>query len=98
MTIQPRSRSNSGSSDDSNAAFPSFEALAPTREFTTTPLTAENRVVVKGIPDVRLKVDAGPGCGGIAWLSGEVSMVSRVPRRGDEGPVPYISSSALVVR
>jgi len=72
MAIPPDSP-RSVSSTDSAAALPSFEALAPSRAPTTKP--AEETVIE--IPDllepVRLKVDAGPGCGGIAWPSGEVS-------------------------
>jgi hypothetical protein len=68
-----RSRSSSVSTTSSSAALPTFEALAPPRPPTTT--KAEETVL--GIPfldkDVRLKVDAGPGCGGIAWPAGIVS-------------------------
>ncbi|WVW81088.1 hypothetical protein I302_103079 [Kwoniella bestiolae CBS 10118] len=68
----PRSRSASVSTTSSDAALPSFESLAPPRP-PTTKAEEETRVVVEGLRDeVRLKVDAGPGCGGIAWPSGEV--------------------------
>ncbi|KAL1409786.1 Protein-lysine N-methyltransferase efm6 [Vanrija albida] len=68
----PRPRGGSVSSTDSGVALPSFEALAPSRPPTTT---AQEEVAI-GVPGlgapVRLKVDAGPGCGGIAWPAGEV--------------------------
>ncbi|WOO79427.1 Protein-lysine N-methyltransferase EFM6 [Vanrija pseudolonga] len=66
-----RARTGSVSSTDSNAALPSFEALAPPRPPTTTH-EEEVAIAVPGAADVRLKVDAGPGCGGIAWPAGEV--------------------------
>ncbi|WWD20541.1 hypothetical protein CI109_105017 [Kwoniella shandongensis] len=62
------------SSTSSSTPLPSFEGLAPSRPPTTIE-KEETRVIVPGLPggrDVRLKVDAGPGCGGIAWRSGEV--------------------------
>ncbi|ORY35866.1 putative methyltransferase-domain-containing protein [Naematelia encephala] len=76
MAISPiptRSRSNSSiSSTSSTAPLPSFEALAPPRPPTTTE-AEETRLVIPGLNnDVRLLVDAGPGCGGIAWPAGEV--------------------------
>ncbi|WWD08522.1 hypothetical protein V865_006634 [Kwoniella europaea PYCC6329] len=68
----PRSRSASVSTTSSDVALPSFESLAPPRP-PTTKAEEETRVVVEGLgSDVRLKVDAGPGCGGIAWPAGEV--------------------------
>lgn len=67
----PRSRSASLSSVGS-AALPTFEGIAPPRPPTTT-VDAESHIAVPGTPGVRLKVDAGPGCGGIAWPAGEVS-------------------------
>ncbi|WVQ95716.1 hypothetical protein IAU59_002815 [Kwoniella sp. CBS 9459] len=67
-----RSRSSSISTVSSTAALPTFEALAPPRPPTTTE-EEETHVHVDGLGrDVRLKVDAGPGCGGIAWPAGEV--------------------------
>lgn len=69
-TERAHSRSSSVSS---TAPLPSFEDLAPPRP----PLTGgeqETAVPVPGLGrDVKLKVDAGPGCGGIAWPAGEVS-------------------------
>ncbi|WWC92091.1 uncharacterized protein L201_007045 [Kwoniella dendrophila CBS 6074] len=68
----PRSRSSSISTTDSNVALPSFESLAPPRP-PTTKAEDETNVSIDGLDkDVRLKVDAGPGCGGIAWPAGEV--------------------------
>ncbi|WWC65444.1 uncharacterized protein I303_108062 [Kwoniella dejecticola CBS 10117] len=68
----PRSRSNSVSTTKSDAALPSFESLAPPRP-PTTKAEEETHVRIEGLQDVvRLKVDAGPGCGGIAWPAGEV--------------------------
>ncbi|WVF68137.1 hypothetical protein IAT40_002900 [Kwoniella sp. CBS 6097] len=67
-----RSRSSSVSTVSSTAALPTFEALAPPRPPTTKD-EEETHVQVVGLDrDVRLKVDAGPGCGGIAWPAGEV--------------------------
>lgn len=68
-----RARRSSGSSwsSTSSDAFPSFEGIAPPRAATTAP-DEETRVAVADF-SVRLKVDAGPGCGGIAWPAGEVS-------------------------
>jgi len=67
-----RSRSSSVSTTSSSAALPTFESLAPIRP----PTTAVAEETVLEIPyldkDVKLKVDAGPGCGGIAWPSGIV--------------------------
>jgi len=67
-----RSRSSSVSTTSSTAALPTFESLAPIRPPTT--IVAEETVLE--IPylekDVKLKVDAGPGCGGIAWPAGIV--------------------------
>lgn len=67
-----RSRSSSISTTSSSAALPTFEAFVPARE----PTTVEAEETVLRIPhlpqDVRLKVDAGPGCGGITWPSGIV--------------------------
>lgn len=72
-----RSRSSSVSTTSSSAALPTFEALAPPRP----PTTAKAEETVLSIPhldkDVRLKVDAGPGCGGIAWPAGIVSQSPR---------------------
>ena len=72
MAISLPGSPHSISSTSSSAALPSFEALAPTRAFLT--IAAEETVLE--IPDlhtpVRLKVDAGPSCGGIVWPSGEV--------------------------
>lgn len=69
-TERAHSRSSSVSS---TAPLPSFEDLAPPRP----PLTGgeqETAVPVPGLgKDIKLKVDAGPGCGGIAWPAGEVS-------------------------
>lgn len=71
--MDQRARRGSGSSFSSTASgeFPSFEGIAPTRPSTTTP---DEETSIQLTPDmsVRLKVDAGPGCGGIAWLAGEV--------------------------
>ncbi|WWC72379.1 uncharacterized protein I206_106341 [Kwoniella pini CBS 10737] len=68
----PRSRSTSVSTTNSDAALPSFESLAPPRP-PTTKAAEETHVLVDGLKDVvKLKVDAGPGCGGIAWPAGEV--------------------------
>lgn len=72
MTIAPDSP-RSVSSTDSNAALPSFEALAPPRAFLTKP-SEETVIEIPNLHEpIRLKVDAGPGCGGIAWPAGEVS-------------------------
>lgn len=72
-TTRERSGSTSSiSSTDSQVALPSFEHIAPPRERTTEE-NAETTLAVPGVRDVRLKVDAGPGCGGIAWPAGEVS-------------------------
>jgi hypothetical protein len=67
-----RSRSSSVSTTSSSAALPTFEALAPPRLPTT--IVAEETVLEIPFLDkeVRLKVDAGPGCGGIAWPAGIV--------------------------
>lgn len=73
---------STSSSTDSNAPLPSFQDLAPPRPFLTAP--AEETVI--SIPDltpqVKLKVDAGPGCGGIAWPAGEVgpTSCSKIPQ------------------
>lgn len=77
MTVAVPTRERAGSassisSTDSQVALPSFEHLAPPRERTTAE-NAETAIPVPGMPDVKLKVDAGPGCGGIAWPAGEVS-------------------------
>ncbi|XAO22197.1 hypothetical protein I312_100964 [Cryptococcus bacillisporus CA1280] len=68
-TERAHSRSSSVSS---TAPLPSFEDLAPPRP----PLTGGEQETVVPVPglgrDVKLKVDAGPGCGGIAWPAGEV--------------------------
>ena len=71
-----RSRSSSVSTTSSSAALPTFEALAPLRLPTT--IIAEETVLAIPFLDkeVRLKVDAGPGCGGIAWPSGVVRPLS----------------------
>ncbi|GMK54392.1 hypothetical protein CspeluHIS016_0109780 [Cutaneotrichosporon spelunceum] len=67
-----RSRSASLSSVGSaGSALPTFEGIAPPRPPTTAP-DAETAIPVPGTGGVRLKVDAGPGCGGIAWPAGEV--------------------------
>ncbi|KAK8850368.1 hypothetical protein IAR55_004286 [Kwoniella newhampshirensis] len=74
ISSRSHSRAGSTSSTSSSAPLPSFEGLAPPRP-PTTMKEEETRVVVPGLPggrDVRLKVDAGPGCGGIAWPAGEV--------------------------
>jgi hypothetical protein len=69
----PRSsRSTSISSTDSAAPLPTFEALAPPRPPTTIE-NEETRLIIPYLDKpVQLKVDAGPGCGGIAWPAGEV--------------------------
>ncbi|GFZ48270.1 Putative protein N-methyltransferase [Saitozyma sp. JCM 24511] len=68
----PRHRTSSISSTDSSAPLPSFEHLAPPRP-PTTQQDEETRLEVPFLErEVRLKVDAGPGCGGIAWPAGEV--------------------------
>ena len=78
----PRHASPSGSitSLESLAEPTAFQALAPPRAPTTT--EHSESLVKLGCNDekggekaVSLKVDAGPGCGGIAWPSGEVSYV-----------------------
>lgn len=67
-----RSRTASVSSTSSSSALPTFEALAPPRAPTTVD-NEETRLTIPGLEaDVKLKVDAGPGCGGIAWPAGEV--------------------------
>ena len=67
-----RSRSHSVSSTESNVPLPSLEALAPARPPTTTS-TSETLLTIPHLKrELRLKVDAGPGCGGIAWPAGEV--------------------------
>lgn len=70
-----RSRSSSVSTTSSSVALPTFEALAPPR----APTTTVSEETVLEIPflnqDVKLKVDAGPGCGGITWPSGIVRPV-----------------------
>ncbi|BEI80123.1 hypothetical protein CcaverHIS002_0106520 [Cutaneotrichosporon cavernicola] len=65
-----RSRSASLSSVGS-AALPTFEGIVSQRP-PTTKVDDETAIAVLGTNGVRLKVDAGPGCGGIAWPSGEV--------------------------
>ncbi|WVQ86031.1 hypothetical protein IAT38_008199 [Cryptococcus sp. DSM 104549] len=71
-TEPARSRSASVSTTSSSAALPSFDALAPARAFITNG-EQDQLVEVPGLGrDVKLKVDAGPGCGGFTWLSGEV--------------------------
>lgn len=60
-------------STDSNAPLPSFVELAPPRPGLTKP-SEEAVIEIPGLDvGVRLKVDAGNGCGGIAWPAGEVS-------------------------
>lgn len=76
----PRARTGSVSSTDSNVALPSFEALAPSRP-PTTRQEEEVAIPVPGGRDVRLKVDAGPGCGGIAWPAGEVRVADLSRRK-----------------
>lgn len=75
MTIgSPRSsaRSSSVSSTDLATPLPSLEGLIPARPPTTTS-DSETRLPIPYLDrDVTLKVDAGPGCGGIAWPAGEV--------------------------
>ncbi|KAK1922927.1 putative methyltransferase-domain-containing protein [Papiliotrema laurentii] len=72
MTLSVPGSPASISSTDSNAPLPSFEDLAPQRPFLTIP-SEETVLEVPDLPvPVRLKVDAGPGCGGIAWPAGEV--------------------------
>ncbi|WVN89569.1 uncharacterized protein L203_104796 [Cryptococcus depauperatus CBS 7841] len=66
---QARSRSSSISTVSS--ALPTFEALVPPRIGLTSE-EKETRIDVPGLKDIKLKIDAGPGCGGIAWPSGEV--------------------------
>lgn len=58
-----------GSSSSGEDTF--FEGLVPHRAPTTV-IDEETRVDVADFT-VRLKVDAGPGCGGITWRSAEVS-------------------------
>lgn len=71
--IRSISPSPSSSSVGSNVALPSLLGIAPTRP----PTTVEAEETVIDVPylsrQVRLKVDAGPGCGGIAWPAGEVT-------------------------
>lgn len=68
-----RSRSSSVSTTSSSVALPTFEAIAPPRPPTTT-VSSETVLEIPYLEqDVRLKVDAGPGCGGITWPSGIVS-------------------------
>lgn len=70
--VVSHSRSGSTSSYDSTRALASLEGIAPSRPPTTT-ATSEERIPIEGLADIRLKVDAGPGCGGVSWPSGEVS-------------------------
>ncbi|RXK41722.1 hypothetical protein M231_00957 [Tremella mesenterica] len=69
----PASRSRSRSiSTPSSEGLPTFDDLLPARAPLTLP-NEEKRLVIPGLDlDVKLKVDAGPGCGGIAWPAGEV--------------------------
>ncbi|KAL7422624.1 Protein-lysine N-methyltransferase efm6 [Cryptotrichosporon argae] len=76
MTASPGRRSRSASSvasSTSSNAPATFDDLVPQRAPTTTD-ASETIVPVDGVPDgvIGLKVDAGPGCGGIAWSAGEV--------------------------
>lgn len=65
----PSSHSSSSSSFDPLTSF--SESIVPIRP-PTAPDT-EVLIVVPGLGrDVKLAVDAGPGCGGIAWPAGEV--------------------------
>lgn len=70
MTQDTPSRSSSSASLDFLAGF--SEEAVPVRP----PVAPESEI---GIPvegldrPLRLAVDAGPGCGGITWPSGEVS-------------------------
>lgn len=87
MTTTTITRERSGStssisSTDSQVALPSFEHIAPPRERTTEE-NAETSLAIPGVRDVRLKVDAGPGCGGIAWPAGEVSAFLNASRRAE---------------
>ncbi|WRT70527.1 uncharacterized protein IL334_007525 [Kwoniella shivajii] len=67
-----RSRSSSVSTTNSDVALPSFASLAPSRPPTTV-AEEETRVSIPGLEKkVILKIDAGPGCGGVAWAAGEV--------------------------
>lgn len=70
MTQETRCRSSSLSSNDFLGAI--SEDAVPIRPSTTP--QSEIQISVDGL-DVPLKlaVDAGPGCGGIAWPAGEVS-------------------------
>ncbi|ORX41187.1 putative methyltransferase-domain-containing protein [Kockovaella imperatae] len=75
----PRDRRPASPSADSVTSIESVGAanalsgLAPPREPTTVEGSESIINVSKQLgKEVRLKVDAGPGCGGIAWPSGEV--------------------------
>lgn len=69
-----RSRSSSISTADSAIALPTLDGIVPARPPTTVE-GEQTRIPVEGLSqDVLLKVDAGPGCGGIAWPAGEVSL------------------------
>lgn len=83
ITRERSGSTSSISSTDSQVALPSFEHIAPPRERTTEE-NAETSLAVPGVRDVRLKVDAGPGCGGIAWPAGEVSNAERRASRRAE--------------
>lgn len=64
------SRSSSLASDDFLGAI--SEDAVPSRPSTTP--QSEIQVPVEGVDGpLKLAVDAGPGCGGIAWPAGEVS-------------------------
>lgn len=70
MTLETLSRSSSLASNDFLGAF--SEDAVPSRPSTTP--QSEIQIPVEGVDQpLKLAVDAGPGCGGIAWPAGEVS-------------------------
>lgn len=70
MTQETRPRSSSVASDDFLGAY--SEDAVPIRPSTTP--QSEIQIPVEGLDEpLKLAVDAGPGCGGITWPSGEVS-------------------------
>lgn len=74
MAQDTPSRTSSVSSFDFLAGF--TEDAVPVRPSVTPESEIAIRVEGLDVP-LKLAVDAGPGCGGIAWPAGEVRHVSR---------------------
>lgn len=72
MTHTSSTHSRSSSFASSNGLPPTFDDLVPQRP-PTTQEAEETHIDIPGLTrPIKLKVDAGPGCGGIAWPAGEV--------------------------